>query len=452
MPLVQSSSGIRGIYDDGLNEKVAARYAYSYLSLLKRKNKKVIKIIIGTDTRISRDILKNAVIEVLDCEIIDLGISSTPMTEFAVRHFKADGGIIITASHNEPYWNGFKFLDKDGAVLRPKDMNQVIKNYNAIKKIQQDNYNKKIIKKYDEINKKYSNFVLSFLSKADINNIKNSKLKVIIDPNGGTGIIAKEILEKLNVKVHGINMKRGIFNRKVEPTQESLLYLSNIVRDKKYDFAAGFDCDADRVELVTSKGIVSGNKLLALISDSILKDAKNKIIVVNDATSSLVKEIAKKNNAKYFETGVGEINVVDKIFKIKAPIGGEGSSSGVIIPPSRCRDGILTLIYLLKIIANKKSLDDLIKALPQYYNLKKNISINPDKYEKIKKNLKFHYKDYKIKESLDSGSMKILMNNSFVWFRVSRTEAGILRIITDSTNKKKTERLMNEALKWVKIK
>jgi len=389
MVLVESFSGIRGIYDDGLDEKVALRYTYSYLSLLKNKYKNNLKIIIGTDTRQSRDILKNAVIEVLDCDIIDIGIASTPMTEFAVRHFNADGGIIITASHNEPYWNGFKFLDKDGAVLRPKDMDKVIKFYNKIKELDDENFLskhiyknkdpknikiKKIKKKYKEINEEYTNYVLSFLNNEDKNKIKNSKLKVIIDPNGGAGIIAKSVLEKLNVKVHGINMKHSIFNRKIEPTEDSLIYLSNEVRDKNYDFAAGFDCDADRVEIMTINGFVSGNKLLALIADEILKYAKNKIIVVNDATSSIVKEIAKKHKAKYIETQVGEINVVDKIYELNAPVGGEGSSSGIIIPTSRCRDGILTLIYLLKIIANnKKNINELIKSLPEYYYIKKNI-------------------------------------------------------------------------------
>jgi len=454
MPLVESFSGIRGIYDDGLDEKVAARYAFSYLSLLKLKNKNSVKIVIGTDTRNSKDILKNAVIEVLDCEIIEIGIASTPMVEFAVRYFNADGGIIITASHNEPYWNGFKFLDKDGAVLRPKDMDWVIRKYKELKKLQQIKNNKnktqkKIIKRYNEINQAYTGYVLNFLTREDKNKIKNSKIRVIIDPNGGTGIIAKSILERLNVKVHAINMKSGIFNRTIEPNEDSLLYLTNDVREKKYDFAAGFDCDADRVEVVTSKGLVSGNILLALIADEILSKAKNKIIVVNDATSSVVKKIAKRHKAKYIETQVGEANVVDKIYSLNAPVGGEGSSSGVIIPPSRCRDGILTLIYLLKVVAsNNKNLNELIKTLPQYYYIKKNIKIDSKKYEKINENLKLYYikKNYKIKES-GAGSLKIFLNdNEFIWFRISKTEADILRIIIDSPNKKKAELLMKEAV------
>ena len=470
MPLVESFSGIRGIYDNGLDEQVATRYTYSYLSFLKNKNKKnKLKIVVGTDTRPSKDILKNTVIEVLDCDIIDIGIASTPMTEFAVRHFNANGGIIITASHNEPYWNGFKFLDKDGAILRPKDTEKVITLHNKIKKLSNEKFFnnylyknkslkkfdvKRIYKKYNEINNAYSNYILSFLSKEDKNKIKNSKLKVLIDPNGGTGVIAKPILEKLNVKVHGINMEHGIFNRAIEPTEDSLLYLSNEVRDKNYDFAAGFDCDADRVEIITSKSPISGNKLLALIADEVLKNAKNKAIVVNDATSLMVKEIAKKNNAKYVETQVGEINVVDKIYELKAPIGGEGSSSGVIIPPSKCRDGILTIIQLLKIISNnKKSLDALIKTLPEFYNIKSKVKIDLKKYNKIKKKIINYYKKKQctIKDS-KSRSLKIyLNNNSYIWFGASKTEANLLRVISDSPKKEQSESIMKEALNLIKI-
>jgi phosphomannomutase len=391
------------------------------------------------------------------------------MTEFAVRHFNAHGGIIITASHNEPYWNGFKFLDKDGAVLRPKDMEKVIKKYNKIKKLNDENFLskhiyknkdpkkitiKKITKKYNEINNAYSDYVLGFISKEDKDKIKDSKLKIIIDPNGGTGVIAKTILEKLNVKVHGINMKHGIFNRPIEPTEDSLLYLSNDVRDKNYDFAAGFDCDADRVEIVASKGLVSGNQLLALIADEILKDAKNKVIVVNDATSLVVRETAKKYNAKYIETQVGEINVVDKIYDLKAPIGGEGSSSGVIIPDSKCRDGILTIVYLLKIISNnKKNINELIKTLPEFYNIKKKVKIRSKNYNKVKKKIIDHYrkKQCRVKDS-KSGSLKIYLNdNSFIWFRVSKTEANILRIIADAQNREQAQLIMEESMNLIKI-
>lgn len=469
MDLVQSFSGIRGVYDDGMDEQVALRYAYSYLSFLKNKNKakKTLKIVIGTDTRPSREIIKNAVLEALDGEIIDLGIASTPMTEYAVRRYKADGGIIITASHNEPYWNGFKFLGKDGAVLNVKDMEAIIDFYNKIKNLNNKDFFdmhlyksinpksiklKRVFKKYEDINKAYSDYVLGFLTKQDKEKIKNSKLKIVIDPNGGTGIIAKQILEKLNVKVKGINMKHGIFNRKVEPTEDSLFYLANELRGKEYSFAAGFDCDADRVEIIAGKGLVSGNQLLALIADDILQNAKNKAIVVNNATSLVVREIAKKHNAKYIETDVGETNVVSEMYKLKAPVGGEGSSDGVIIPESRCRDGILTLIYLLKILAcSGKKIEELIKELPEFYNIKRKIDFDSRKEGKIFKKLKDYYSKKGCKIGTKGSGLKVMPDdNSFILFRASKTEANVFRIIADAPGKKQVEVMIKEALGLIK--
>jgi len=458
MALVESFSGIRGVYDDGLDEQVALRYTYSYLSLLKKKNKRKIKIVIGTDTRHSKDIIKNAVLDALDCEVIDLGIASTPMAEYGVRNYKAQGGIIITASHNEPYWNGFKFLDSNGCVLNVKDMDKVIKKYNKIKNLSNEEFsqlffkNKKlernITKKNKEINKKYSDYALSFISKKDISKIKKSKLKVVLDPNGGTGVISKEILEKLGVKVKGVNMDYGIFNRAVEPTEDSLFYLSNLVRDGNYDFAAGFDCDADRVEIMAAKGLVSGNYLLALIADDILENKKNKKIVVNDATSLVVKEIAKKHKAKYYEVQVGEVNVVDKMHKVKAQVGGEGSSGGIIVPDSRCRDGVLTLIYILKVLANKgKKIEEVIRELPQFYNIKKKITINKKNNKQIQNKIIKYYskKGLKIKYT-ENGSIKVFLSSkSYAWFRASKTEANVLRVIADSNDKKRAESIMEEA-------
>ena len=457
MPLVESFSGIRGIYNDGLDEQVAIRYAYSYLSFIREKYGDKARIAIGMDTRPSGKILKNVVLEALDCDIIDIGIASTPMAEFSVRHYKADGGIIITASHNEPYWNGFKFLDKDGAVLSPKDMETIIKVHSKLKKLSFNadaiRANKaRVIKKYDETNKKYSEYVLGFLPKEDKDRIKKAKLRVVLDPNGGTGTIAKPILESLGVRVKGINMEHGIFSRPVEPTESSLIYLTNAVREGKYDFAAGFDCDADRVEIVTGKGIVSGNELLALVADDVLANSKNKTIVVNNATSLAVREIARKHDAKYIETEVGEANVVEAMKKSKAAIGGEGSSSGIIIPSSRCRDGVLTLVYILKIMASRKEgLEKLIAFLPPFCSVKSKITINPKQNDQIMKKLADYYKGKKYKIIKSDTSLKAMPdNNSFIWFRASKTENDTLRIIGDAMTRKKAQELVDEALKITK--
>ncbi len=456
--LIESFSGIRGIYGESLTNEVAEKYALCYFAFLKKRYKKP-KIIIGKDTRPSSEILKNTVIEAVNTDIIDIGTAGTPAVEFAVRHFKADGGIIITASHNEPYYNGFKFLNKDGSILKKKDMESIIKIYRQNKKLPLDKLLKKlkisakrkeVFDKSKEIKRAYSDFVLNFVSK-DKAIIKKAGIKVLIDPNGGTGINAKEILERIGVKVIAINMDYGIFNRKVEPDFKSLFYLGNIVREKKAEFGAGFDCDADRLQLILPNNrLVSGHYLLAMITNEMLKEGARKIVITNNATSGIVREVAEKNNAKIIEVEVGETNVVTEMDKNRAKIGGEGSSGGVIISPSKCRDGILTLLMVIKIIAkHKASLQKIIGDYPKYYTETKNIKTETDP-EKIKKELEEYYSSKKakiVKLNEEGGSIKVIISkNSFVWFRDSKTEPGVFRIIADSKYEEKTEKLLREAI------
>jgi len=462
MALIQSFSGIRGIFGEDLNEDIARRYSYCYYSFLKKKNEKP-TVVIGNDPRHSSLILKKAIFDVFE-NIIDVGIATTPMIELAVREYKADGGIIITASHNEPEWNGFKFLDKDGAVLRPDDINIIINDFKKIKNLNEtdflNNYLYKatkihrITKKHSAIIKKYSDFVLKTITKKNIKLIKKSKIKFILDPNGGSAIILKRILDDFGLDFVGVNMNYGEFNRLIEPNKESLAYLQKVIKENNADLAFGFDCDADRVEVVLPDGdVISGNYILALIVDDVLsalKKPEKETVVVNDATSNLVKEIADKNRANLKEVEVGEINVIDAMLNHNSVIGGEGSSSGIIFPPSRCRDGMLTLLAVLKIIAKrKKQLGGIIKEYPKYYNLKEKIEFDFKQHDKIKEELKNYYlkKGFKIKETGDiTGGLKILIGDkSWIFFRASKTEEGTFRIIVDSSSKEKADELMKEA-------
>jgi len=453
--LIESLSGIRGIFGDSLTEEVAEKYAYCYLSFLKKKYSTPV-IVIGTDTRLSNEILKSAVTEVLNVEIIDAGIASTPAVEFGVRHFKTHGGIIITASHNEPYWNGFKFLAEDGSILKEKDMEGIINEYQKIKdmplkKLPIRIKNKKIVDKHKELIEAYSDFVFDYI-KEDIPKIKNSGIKVVIDPNGGTGIIAKEILERAGVKVVGVNMQYSIFNRKVEPTQESLLYLGDTIKKDEADFGAGFDCDADRVQIVLPDSrVVSGHYIFALVCNEFLKKEKKKIIVANNAASGIINEVAKKNNAKLIEVEVGEANVVEAMDKNKAVIGGESTSGGIILPPSKCRDGIITLLLIIRILAEKKvKIKRILKDYPVYHTFTENIKFEEGRQDEIRNSIKEYYlsKKYNVLKAKEGGSIKVIVDKkSFIWFRISKTESNVLRIIADSPSRLKTEKLLKEAIK-----
>ena len=466
--LVQSFSGVRGIYPDDLNEDIAQRYAYAFRQFLDKKNP---LIVIGHDPRGSSEALKNAVVDVFD-DIIDVGINPIPAVELAVRAYKADAGIMITASHNPPEYNGFKFLGKEGSILSPKDMQQVIKNFQNLQDLSKEEFLDRHLYKdakkrpkelavhkirdmRGDLEGKYLVFIEKIIGKENIQRIKDAKLKIIFDPNGGTGIIGKKILEKLGVKVTSINGESGIFRRKIEPDKESLFPLKKIIQKEKADFGAGLDCDADRVEIVLPDGaMVSGQYVLALLVDealSSLKSPKNEVVVTNDATSGAVREIADRYGATVVETEVGEINVVNGMLINNAPVGGEGSSSGGIFPPNRCRDGILTLAMILRLMAKrKKSLAEIMKGYPEYCTERVNIPFPAEKHDAIKEKIKGHYlnKGYRLQETGGmSGGLKVLIDEtSFVWFRASKTEGPVFRVFADAKSKEKAETLLKEAV------
>ena len=469
MALVESFSGIRGIYGRDLTEDTARRYAYCLCSFLKERLKREPKIVIGHDTRESSSRLKDAIIDVFPF-VVDAGIATTPALELAVRDYKLDGGIIITASHNPKEYNGFKFLDGDGAVLRPKDISEVIKRFNEIKNLTEEDFlNKclhkesaikihKVEKKHNELIERYNKYLLKIIGKQAINLIKHRNLKIILDPNGGAAVTLKQIFEKIGVKVVEINNKAGEFKRKIEPNAESLSYLKEEIKKNNADFAAGFDCDGDRVELILPDGsLVSGHYLVAMVADDILSgiDSKNRIVVTNDAASGVLKEVCERYKAKIEEVEVGEINVVDSMLSHNSPIGGEGSASGVIIPPSRCRDGALTLLFILKIMAKKaKPLQQIVDGYPKYYNIREAVKFNPKELAKTREKIKNHYlgKGFIIKETggITGGLKVIVSKKSFVWFRASKTEADMFRIIADSDSEREAEKLLKEGVNLVK--
>jgi phosphomannomutase len=454
MALVVSISGIRGIFGKDFDEKSILLYALAYLELLKEKIQNPV-MVIGRDTRASGKAIRDCLINCLDCRIIDVGISSTPIIENAVRVFNADCGIIITASHNEPEYNGFKFLENSGTSISPDIFNKFIEKYNKIK----DNP-EKYLKNYDEhieVEVKEKEAVLEYIKfiKTILGDKVLSSVKILVDPNGGSGTVSKKIFEDFGINADYINMEEGKFKRIIEPNEISLGYLKKFLENNKYDFALGFDCDADRVEILLNNGkIISGNHLLALICRYVLEkntDNKNKTkVVVNNATSYVVKEIVEKY-ANFVEVEVGETNVVNKMKELNSVVGGEGSSGGVIIWPSRCRDGILTCLFLLKILTEKNvSLENLIENLPDYFYLREKLGLKKD-FSEFKGKIKEYYlnKCFKVFETDKGNGFKIIDKGSWILFRQSNTEDKILRVIVDSKSEENSKNLLAEAKKLI---
>ena len=463
---MESFSGIRGVYGQGITEGRAYLYGLTYCRLFKKKGG---VLVISGDSRPSTPSLKKAMIKAFQTagvkKIIDIGIVPVQVCQYAVNKFKAQGGAYISASHNEPEYNGWKLLKKDGALIYTKDSGKLITAVHKCRNVEMSkcrNVAATIVNKHKEAIDNYINYILSRIGKKAVMAIKKMKPRILLDPNGGAAItVLDKICQKLGVKAEIINDKLGVFNRLIEPNVKSLAYLEDKLKNGDFAFAAGFDADADRMEIVINPEsrfakemgpAISGQYVLALACDAMLSGTQNQIVTTNDATSYLVRDTIKKHKATMQEVEVGEMPVVEGMEKNKSIIGGEGSNGGVIIPPIKCRDGIMTIALILKLMAqNKKSLEEILDSYPKYYEAITKVNCSPEKSLGIKSEAEKYFRahGYKIKKTGDKdGGLKALIDpENFVWFRQSRTEPGVFRILSEGNNKQKVEKLLAEGVK-----
>jgi len=455
--LVESLSGIRGIYDSGITEELARKYILAYFQLFSGK---ISTFLIAGDSRPSTEKLKKAIVSAVgecgDVEITDVGVVPIQVAEHAIQYFNLDGGVYITASHNEPEYNGFKFLKKDGSILYPKQSEKLIElAHLAIDK--RDGFNRPInaINKQEEAIEAYLSYVLESIGRESLEKIKNANFKILADPNGGSAVnILDKLFEKLGIDADIINNKLGEFNRKVEPNAESLTPLADKIVDTDYEFACGFDCDADRIEFVIQPNqkffnevVLDGNYVMALACDTKLKNTNKEIVVTNTVTSPLIRDVVRKHNAVVKEAEIGEMAVVEEMEKQNSIIGGEGSNGGVIIPPIKCRDGVMTLVLILKMLAETgKSLIDIVLSYPSYYSDRVKVACTAEESIEIQDKLAKHFIEQGCKVQR-TGDLKVWVdNNSYIWFHQSGTEAGVFRIIVDGDNKEKVAKMLQQGI------
>ncbi|MEK7104005.1 MAG: hypothetical protein AAB842_01220 [Patescibacteria group bacterium] len=466
--LIESFSGVRGIYGQSITEELAYKYAFCFVKLFYKEND---ILAIAGDSRPSTNSLKQAMLKGFSDagikKVFDLGLVPVQTTEYGIIKLNASGGVYITASHNEPEFNGWKFLKNDGAILYPDGADRLIASVHsfeqetAIKK--QDNI-LEIIDKHQEAVNNYIDYVLEKIGQESLQKIKQRNFYLLADPNGGASVeILEKLFNKLGVKAEIINKETGKFARLIEPKEESLKPLALELLKSNYDFACGFDCDADRMEIVLSPTSdfsqkmgtpnVSGNYVLALACDAILQDTSGQVVPTNDVTSYLVKDVIKKHSASVFEVEVGEIKAVEAMEKNNSIIGGEGSNGGVIVMPLKCRDGLMTICLILKLMASQnKTLSEILIDYPAYFSDRTKLACSPEQAVAIREKIENYFKEknWVIKKTGDeTGGLKAhLDENSYVWFRQSKTEPGVFRIYAEcDTSQEKAKSLLNEGIK-----
>ncbi|WP_185849108.1 phosphoglucosamine mutase [Blattabacterium cuenoti] len=460
MVLVKSSSGIRGTLGgkvgNGFSPIDIIQFAAGYIFWIKKKykNKKKFIIILGRDGRVSSDLFQQFLIitfQSLGVNIVNIGLSTTPTVGFAVINEKADGGVMLTASHNPKNWNGLKMFNSYGEFLSEKDFKKLIYivekkyfNFSSYKKLGKLYYKKNYIQKHIEK-------ILS-LPIIDKNIIQKAKLKIVVDGINSTGGIAVPLLLKY-LGVHVIEMycdPHGDFVHNPEPIKKNLREICKKVPYLKANLGISVDPDVDRVVFVCENGDFFGEEYtLVSIADYILENQLGPVVSTLSSSHAL-KDLSIKKGVSYYSTPVGEIHVVKKMKKVNAVIGGEGNG-GIIYPNLRYgRDALIGIALFLTQIAKFSNipLSKLKKRYSNYFMSKKKIRFYS--HERIKILLKTIKKKYKGKKMDFSDGIKIYFKyNEWIHIRKSNTE-NIIRIHSESTSRKRADFLSKEIIYEIK--
>jgi len=451
MTLIKSISGVRGTIGgkQGKNltplDTVKFGCAYGHW-LKKNSSNKKLSVVIGRDARISGEMVQNFVQNSLisiGINVIDIGLSTTPTVELMVNEFKADGGIIITASHNPSEWNALKLLDKNGEFLDNNSGKEIV----SISEEDNFVFSKvfdlgTIIKKTDTM-KLHIKSVLN-LELVNCEEIKSKKIKIVVDGVNSTGgIIVPDFLKALDIEVIKLYCEpNGDFPHNPEPLKENLTELSKKVIETNADLGIAVDPDVDRLVFVCEDGVIFGEEnTLVACSDYVLGKTPGPT-VSNLSSSRALNDITQIHNETHFYSAVGEVNVIEKMKKCNAVIGGEGNG-GVIYPKSHYgRDAIVGIGLFLSLYSERGlKASELLETYPKYFMLKEKINLSNNlNVDKILNQIATKYKNEKL-DLIDG--VRIDFNESWVQLRKSNTES-IIRIYSEAKSIDKAAELVNE--------
>ena len=448
MSLIKSISGIRGTIggkvDENLTPIDAVKFAAAYGSWLKGQSGKAhVKVVIGRDARISGEMIQNLVqytLIGLGIDVVNIGLSTTPTVEVAVPLEKADGGIILTASHNPKEWNALKLLNNKGEFVSDQDGKAILKiaQENDFSFATVDHLGK--LTHDDQYIDLHIEKVLALPLVAP-EAIQKKKFRVVVDAVNSTGGIAiPRLLERLGVEVVKLYCEpNGNFPHNPEPLKEHLGDICKRVVEEKADFGIVVDPDVDRLAFITDKGEMFGEEYtLVACADYVLGKAKGNV-VSNLSSSRALHDIAQKHGVSYSAAAVGEVNVVTEMKRVEAIIGGEGNG-GIIYPELHYgRDALVGIALFLSLLAERGgSVQQLRESYPAYFMSKNKIQlteqINPDQI------LKAMEQKYAHEQTTTIDGLKIDFSESWVHLRKSNTEP-IIRIYTEAKSQKEADEL-----------
>jgi len=458
MTLIKSISGIRGTIGGFQGENLtpidAVKYAAAYGSWLKQQREKNdYTVVVGRDARISGNMMQQLVMNTLiglGIHVVDLDLSTTPTVEVAVTLEHADGGIILTASHNPKQWNALKLLNHKGEFLDAKEGQKIL----DIAENENINFSE-----VDDLGKITSNQAyidlhideILDLPLVDVEAIKKAKFKVVVDGVNSTGGIAvPALLEALGVEPVKLYCDpTGEFPHNPEPLKEHLGDLMNRVFDERADFGIVVDPDVDRLAFVDENGGMFGEEYtLVAVADYVLQHTPGNT-VSNMSSSRALRDITEKRNGNYTASAVGEVNVVVKMKETNAVIGGEGNG-GIIYPELHYgRDSLVGIALFLSYLADLRiSVSALRKTYTSYFMSKKKIQLTPElDVDELLKAMEVKYASEEI-NTIDG--VKIDFDDNWVHLRKSNTEP-IIRIYTEAKSQEEADHLADKIIGEIKL-
>jgi phosphomannomutase len=450
MTLIKSISGIRGTIGgktaDNLTPIDAVKFAAAYGAFIKNRNpnKEKITVVVGRDARISGKMISSLVANTLiglGVDVVDLGLSTTPTVEVAVPLENADGGIILTASHNPKQWNALKLLNEKGEFLNGVEGEQILalaesEDFTFAEVDDLGTYSKNNTYLHKHIQE-----VLN-LELVDVEAIKNANFKVVVDGVNSTGgIFIPALLKELNVEcIELYCTPNGEFPHNPEPLKEHLTDISELVVKEKADFGIVVDPDVDRLAIVSEDGSMFGEEYtLVACADYVLGRLKGGNTVSNLSSSRALRDVTEKHGGTYTASAVGEVNVVIKMKETNTVIGGEGNG-GIIYPASHYgRDSLVGVALFLSHLAHLKvSCKTLRDSYPSYFMSKNKIQLTPEiDVDEILETMASTYKNEDV-NTIDG--VKIDFADEWIHLRKSNTEP-IIRIYTEAKSQEAADAL-----------
>lgn len=457
MSLIKSISGIRGTIGGKVNENLTPLDVVKFTSafgtwLQNNKNKKDLTLVVGRDARISGAMVNSlvtATLQGLGINVVDLGLSTTPTVEVMVPELNADGGIILTASHNPKQWNALKLLNDKGEFISGENGAEVL----TLAENEDFNYAEvDDLGRYETRDDAFDIHIQKILDlpMVDAEAIKSKKFKVVVDAVNSTGGIAiPRLLEELGCEVVKLYCKpNGQFPHNPEPLKEHLGDICELVKKENADLGIVVDPDVDRLALVDENGELFGEEYtLVAVADYLLKNKKGAAIS-NLSSSRALRDVARNLDSEYFASAVGEVNVVTLMKEKNAVIGGEGNG-GIIYPDLHYgRDSLVGVaLFLTHLAKEKKSVSELRATYPSYFMGKKKIELTPD--IDVDALLTKMENEYLNEEISTVDGVKIDFEKNWVHLRKSNTEP-IIRIYTEAFSQEEANQLGDQMIEKIK--